>query len=363
LRALDGGPIDGFDLSVYIVDDSRLILSKNSIWPACLPKASETVYLPGSRGILSGWIDPIPTYLYFSFTTLAIYADQNLWERESLFEKLPCKDPPWMNSNTFYPAGTVCYTEPAWSGSVQFGVSGSGIMRPFLATDNMTHYSWAGPLSLSKGSDRVIFTLDAGLNQFSSNPAVFTDARCYMDWIAAQYDLTMPASYAKPSSCNQASGTKEDVNVTTCLSRTINLYSKNYGVWPCKFTTEEPVCRLFSWDKDARPTTNRNFYYCNNTMGDSAACANDCPGVDPNAVVVGGVAALFSVASATAAAPQILGPVLGAGSILAGMGLGNMAMGNRRVANCPPGQCWARIAQRCCRPVQGSGRQICPVFC
>jgi hypothetical protein len=361
LSAVEGGPIDGYDICVYVVDDSRLTMSQSSIWPACLPKASETAYLPGNRGILSGWISPLPTYLYFPDTPLGTYAGQNLWERESLFEKVPCGDPAWMKSNTFYPAGTVCYTEPAWAASVQFGVSGSGIMRPFLTLDNKTHYSWAGPLSLSKGTDLIIFpTLKYGQTQFSSNPAVFTDARCYMDWIAAQYDLTMPSSYSRPVSCDQASGSKEDVNVTSCLSRNTYLFAKKYGVWPCEFTRREPACSLYPIDRKVRPTSNLNFYFCKNIMGEIAACANNCPGIDANAVVVGGVSALFAVATA---APDILGPLLGVGSIMAGVGLGNMAMGNTRAARCPRGQCWARIVQRCCQPVLENGQQICPRFC
>jgi hypothetical protein len=50
-----------------------------------------------------------------------------------------------------------------------------------------------------------------------------------------------------------------------------------------------------------------------------AVCANDCVGVDPNAVVVGGEAALFALPVAAAAAaeagvPGLLAPALGAGS-------------------------------------------------
>ena len=38
-------------------------MSPDFLWPACLPKAEDTDYLPGNRGILSGWIDPWPAYV------------------------------------------------------------------------------------------------------------------------------------------------------------------------------------------------------------------------------------------------------------------------------------------------------------
>ena len=36
----------------------------------------------------------------------------------------------------------------------------------------------------------------------SGNPGVFTDARCFMDWIAGQYRMRMPSDYIKPASCH-----------------------------------------------------------------------------------------------------------------------------------------------------------------
>ena len=50
------------------------------------------------------------------------------------------------------------------------------------------------------------------------NPAVITDASCYMDWIAEQYDLTLPAhiSYKYKQSCHQSTGDINDVNKKVC---------------------------------------------------------------------------------------------------------------------------------------------------
>ncbi len=64
--------------------------------------------------------------------------------------------------------------------------------------------------------------------------------------------------------------------------------------------------------------------------------ANSCPGMDLNAVVVGETAlalapAMNSVGTAVVAG-NLLGPMLGAGLILAAIGLGMVAMQGRRGA-------------------------------
>jgi hypothetical protein len=61
-------------------------------------------------------------------------------------------------------------------------------------------------------------------------------------------------------------------------------------------------------------------------------------------------------------AGNLLGPILGAGSILAAIGLGMVAMPGRRGA-CPPGQCRSRLTETCCPLVVVSGQRVCPNFC
>ena len=367
--SLDGGPIKGYDISVYIVDDSnfKARMDTSSIWPACLPRADEKSYIPGNRGILVGWNEPLPQYL--SGLKLLEYANKNLVAREALFEGQPsCTDPAWMKSNTYYPPGTVCYTVAAWAGSVEFGVSGSGLVRPFLFTyengTQTTRYSWAGPLSMSKGSDRTVLSDYSGLIDYSSNPAVFTDARCYLDWIAAEYGLSMPAGYTKPASCSEATGDRAAVNNTNCLSRAIRFNETSNIPEKCAFGPGGK-CYLYAYDFDAKPAFNLNFYYCLNGKKQPAICANDCPGVDPNSVVIGGEAALLSLAVAATAGPQFLGPVLGAGVGLAGLGLGGVAMNMDRTRSgpCGAGQCRAQQNRRCCTIMFMNGRQFCPLAC
>jgi hypothetical protein len=97
---------------------------------------------------------------------------------------------------------------------------------------------------------------------------------------------------------------------------------------------------------------------CKNSNGKDSVCANNCPGMDPNAVVVSETALVLAPAVATVGtavvAGNLLGPMLGAGSILAAIGLGMVAMPGRRGA-CPPGQCRSRLTETCCPLVVVSG--------
>ncbi len=141
----EGGPIDGYDISVYKVDDTDFKMNPSFIWPACLPKSEES-YIKGNRGILAGWRAPTPFYHLVPATTLRGYELKNLWQSESLYERVNCADPAWMNSSSYYPNGTACYTDAAWASTVEFGVSGSGIVRPFLLKDGTKQpLATAGP--------------------------------------------------------------------------------------------------------------------------------------------------------------------------------------------------------------------------
>jgi len=366
----EGGPIAGSDISVYIVDDSDFTMHPDFVWPACLPRADDS-YLPGNKGILSGWIAPPPLYLFDGNSNLLSYELNQLFEKEALYAKVRCEDPDWMwkSSNSFYPAGTACYADPAAASSVEFGISGSGIMRPFVRNvreNESVRYSWAGALSMSKGANypRISPTTVVML---SNNPTVFTDGSCYLDWIAAQYNLSLPADFTVPARCSQSAGSKQDVNQTTCISRSLEPTTPFGNVSYCNFSFSSyySQCRLYTLNRDNKPAISKNFYVCSNTEDEIAACANNCRGVDPNAVVVGGTAALFSLAAAAsvaAAGPDLLGSALGAGSLVAVLGVGSMAMNSARTA-CAPPRCRASFSQQCCTPVVVNGRRVCPVQC
>ena len=83
----------------------------------------------------------------------------------------------------------------------------------------------------------------------AENPGVFTDARCFMDWIAAQYRMRMPSDYIKPNLCyasnNPASknhfisgeeevfhgtGNAADINMDDCRGSFNYNYKRRRGV-------------------------------------------------------------------------------------------------------------------------------------
>jgi hypothetical protein len=177
-----------------------------------------------------------------------------------------------------------------------------------------------------------------------------------MDWIAAQYDYILPEGYIIPSSCSQSSGSKHTTKKNSCRSRP---FLSKYGeTSQCNFNDSVTECFLYKYSQ-LNPPTHSNFFYCENTKGSLALCANDCPGVDPNAVVVGGTELILAPLAAAIVAPSLLGPALGASSILAAIGLGGLSMRNA----CSPGQCRSLITQRCCRLVPVRGQLMCPSFC
>ena len=93
------------------------------------------------------------------------------------------------------------------------------------------------------------------------------------------------------------------------------------------------------------------------TFGQLAGCANNCPGVDPAAIIVGGgLVTASAVAGAqvlSSALPLFLGAV--------GAGAGAVGVGTAR-AMCVPPFCVASSGQ-CCL-LRGAGRRIrCPASC
>ena len=114
---------------------------------------------------------------------------------------------------------------------MDFGSSGSGVVRQWRQYDTVQQidgtftpvyqYSFAGPLTMSKGCDQAVElqTKDNTTRKYiyrGSNPAVVTDATCYMDWIAEQYNLRLEDDYESKASCSQSSGDKEDINKDVC---------------------------------------------------------------------------------------------------------------------------------------------------
>ena len=220
---------------------------------------------------------------------------------------------------------------------VEFGNSGSGILRRWRTdeADNEDQYSFIGPLSISKGCNRAIYVY--GFQYRGDNPSVATDAICFLDWIANQYDLKLPQDCQKKASCHKSRGDRGDANKRVCRT--------NFGTY-CDFSYVFPdgqpfnTCRLYQPAEGIANNVNQCVDGVFNGIPRFANCANNCVGVDPNAIIGAGVAAF---AATGLGAIGILGPMLGVGAL--GAGAVGVAVGGdmlTRVATCPPLRCRVR---------------------
>ena len=125
-----GGPIDGFDISVYHVETDFLLgedaTSKNFIWPICLPKNEDQITADKTKGLLFGWLDTPPLQQRDSTEFGRPGTDNQpefvlrsgFYPRLSILERHDkCQDPEPQRGrgvNTFYPQGTTCYVDPSF---------------------------------------------------------------------------------------------------------------------------------------------------------------------------------------------------------------------------------------------------------
>jgi len=347
-----GEPLRGADISVYHVKNPEVVekgMKDGKINPAALP-IDPSWYDDQFPGRLYAWRDPEPPFRS-RHREVNDYISSNFLPRPSpMIEMGNCKDPDWMESNTYYPRGTVCYIDKSEKGCVTFGNSGSPLVR--LRTDEYTgerRYHWVGTLSMSKGCDQTevrytykqIYDIDVPVfDTKAENAAVFTDGLCYLDWITQQYHMKLPDGYEKPWHCYDGeAGDWNDRDKDVCMSS---------SGFPCDFTTpgNPPQCDPYSFEGFSY-----NVYLCTDTMGNAANCANNCKGVNPNSIGVGGT--VITRASGIGASSQA----------------GILGLQQQREQYCPPGQCLnnrgsesTRSSQRrCCRRIRvRRGRLICP---
>ena len=150
-----GGPYKGYDISVYHVDDRNLRLEEGKLWPACLPRFNLDDL---DQAFFAGWKDQEPLYALDGDVKVSAITDNDyLPRRVQVFRRVPCKDPEWMESDTFYPARTLCYRDPSQGSCFQHGNSGSSVMTFFNTADGIGSYAFTGPLSMHKGCDKVGF--------------------------------------------------------------------------------------------------------------------------------------------------------------------------------------------------------------
>ena len=154
-----------------------------------------------------------------------------------------------------------------------------------------------------------------------------------MDWIAKQYGLQLPTEYEKKPSCFQGRGDRMDFNKTVCRT--------SFGTY-CDFTEVEQItgkvfsqCRLYEQEGFAY-----NVNQCLTNIGGIyyyANCANNCIGVDPNAIIGAGVAA---VTASGILATELVVPILGgmgALGVAGALGAGSMMTAQSMCA--PPFYC------------------------
>ena len=226
----------------------------------------------------------------------------------------------------------------------------------------------------------------------SKNPGVFTDARCYMHWIAGQYKMKMPEGYELPTSCSQSRGRKDDIEKFTCRVQTDH-YTRKMRFIPCNeklqplMTAEQKSCSevdsfedecrnqtmsgcldeverhitsgFCDWgqkDEDKEPWDkcrlvaaegfSYNIYRCKDSFGKIGTCSNNCRGVDPNAIVIGGGAVLTAATVGGLTLLQAAGMgAIGIGAIGAG---GASAFMSNRCPNTRP----CRVSQHLMCPSQ-----------
>ena len=192
---------------------------------------------------------------------------------------MTCKDPAWMKSNTnafsneetFYPAGTECYRDPSQGSCFLFGNSGSGLVRKFNKTSPSQH-AFTGPLSMSKSCDQIQIYENA-IQYSSENPGVFTDAYCYLPWIAAMYGMKLPEYYTSKESCGQAIGKKGNINLEDCVGQEVTPSYCSTGNQTCL----EPPSGLVATGFGEPFISGRRFRKCDFTFkNESGTVFNEC---------------------------------------------------------------------------------------
>ena len=329
----------GHDISIYHVDDKNLEneMERGKLWPACLPRRNYS----SKRGEFAGWLDPEPYYRIDGDTDIDVYRANYFFKRRLQVEEVPCRDPAWMTSNTYYPAGTVCYRDPSAASCFLFGNSGSGVVRNFTDDDGMIRQSYVGPLSMSKGCDLAL-VLDGEITYAAENPGVFTNAFCYLPWIAAQYGKSMPADFRLPTSCFQSRGDKKDLNKAICRASGDYLRNESVNLATrfsyCDFSQTDDKgnawdrCRLYADEGFAY-----NLYQCKDRHNKTLICANNCRGVDPNSILAGGLALIFTSPFVNLGTLiPFIAPALG---LLAAGGAGGAAVAGGGSGSCPPRTC------------------------
>ena len=137
---------------MYNVNDDKLRLEEGVLWPACLPRLE---FNDSDPAFFAGWKDQEPIHKLDPDVKVSSITRNDYFPRRFKVKNVTCTDPGWMDSNTFYPARTLCFKDPSEGSCFQHGNSGSSVM--IKTTGREEAYAFAGPLSMHKGCDKASF--------------------------------------------------------------------------------------------------------------------------------------------------------------------------------------------------------------
>ena len=118
---------------------------------------------------------------------------------------------------------------------------------------------------------------------------VFTDAYCYLPWIAGEYGMKLPESYSPKDSCGQEIGLRENIEQVVCYGQDAEILNRGrclscklrnaYSVYICRY------CSNFQNKYGIRFT-----FGLHDKEDNKMTCTNNCKREDPNSVIMGTVA-------------------------------------------------------------------------
>ena len=196
------------------------------------------------------------------------------------------------------------------------------------------------------------------------NPGVFTEASCYLSWIADSYEMDLGVGLA--TGCRPASGDISDRNKTSC--RAFNGDNCKFIGNPVFNNTIDGI--MFDFNPSASGisfdrclflaqglTRVEMTYVCLTSDGSLSTCANNCLGVEASDIVAGGAALLVATATGGSVLPSLL-PLLGFG------GLGLVGVGIMSMMGCVgPIYCLTNQGSCCLLVVDTNLGLKCPDFC
>ena len=114
-----------------------------------------------------------------------------------------------------------------------------------ITKDGEERYAFTGPLSMTKSCDSV-YIFDNQISYSSGNPGIFTDAYCYLPWIAAIYGMKLPNGYTSKPSCRESKGRRNAIDETTCRSQDAENLNRGrcrnwQGTYPSEYDCQQDI--------------------------------------------------------------------------------------------------------------------------